>query len=141
MDQPLSKIYITSRRMVHGALLAFMLTLGALGRLQYSRVAGALLPRRSADALDGIPLVVGVVTLLRQFHTAEREQYLRFMGLYVRLQVEAVPAQKAQDYPQEALNALVFLDDFLFFTGLSRSVVEQHVPSYIISEFRSHAAP
>ena len=92
MDDPMAKIYMTSRRMVYGPLLVFLLTLASLGRLHYSRSAANLLPKRPADALDATPLVVGVLTLLRQFHCSMRDQFLQLMGLYVRLLVEAVPA-------------------------------------------------
>ena len=45
--------------------------------------------KKSTDSLDGPPLVAGCITLLRQFHSDNREKFLAYMGQYVRSMVES----------------------------------------------------
>ena len=41
------------------------------------------------DPLDGPALVAGCITLLRQFHSDNRESFMGYMGQYVKSMVEA----------------------------------------------------
>lgn len=66
--------------------------------LQYSRSivfllsVGSMVCKKSTDSLDGPPLVAGCITLLRQFHSDNRETFLAYMGQYVRSMVESQAA-------------------------------------------------
>lgn len=46
--------------------------------------AGELVCKKSADPLDGAPFIAGTVTLLKQFHSENTEQFFALLGQYVR---------------------------------------------------------
>ena len=48
---------------------------------------GSLLSRKVADPLDGPAFVTGCLSLLRQFHSHNTDQFLGYMGQYVRSMV------------------------------------------------------
>jgi len=55
----------------------------------YDSCSGSLISRRVQDPLDGVPFVVGIQTLLRQFHPEIRNQFLLYLGQYVKSHMEA----------------------------------------------------
>lgn len=55
---------------------------------------GSMVCRKSTDPLDGPALVAGCLTLLRQFHSDNREMFMAYMGQYVRSLVEAQSTSK-----------------------------------------------
>jgi WASH complex subunit strumpellin len=50
----------------------------------------ALTCKKVTDPLDGPPLVVGIFTLLKQFHSENTNFYLGFLSQYVRSMVDAM---------------------------------------------------
>ena len=55
---------------------------------------GTMVCRKSTDPLDGPALVAGCITLLRQFHSDNRESFMGYMGQYVKSMVEAQASGK-----------------------------------------------
>jgi len=45
---------------------------------------GELVCKRPAEPLDGAPFVAGTVTLLKQFHSENTEQFFALLSQYVR---------------------------------------------------------
>ena len=46
------------------------------------------------------------------------------------------PDQKVGGLPQEAINALVFLEEFCKFSDLPRTAIEQYIPSFVFNQFK-----
>ena len=67
------------------------------------------------DPLDGPPLAIGVVTLLRQFHSSHTHRFMALTGQYVRALVDGGLAEQAKgapgDLPLDALLMLLFVED------------------------------
>lgn len=55
-----------------------------MSKFAYNAALGAILPKKQKDSHDWIPFVVGVITLLRQFHSLHTQQFLAYLGQYVR---------------------------------------------------------
>lgn len=53
--------------------------------------AGGLVCKKPTDPLDAPPFVIGCITLLKQFHVGNTDQFLALMGQYVRSFVNAMP--------------------------------------------------
>ena len=49
-------------------------------------VPGTMVARRPTDQIDSVPFVVGMITVLKQFHSEYTEQFLARCGQYVRSQ-------------------------------------------------------
>lgn len=54
-------------------------------------IAGEMVCKKPTEPVDGAPFVAGVVTLLKQFHSENTDQFLAYLGQYVRSLLEAAP--------------------------------------------------
>uniref|UniRef100_A0A3B3T2B3 WASH complex subunit 5 n=1 Tax=Paramormyrops kingsleyae TaxID=1676925 RepID=A0A3B3T2B3_9TELE len=136
IHNPLNKIYITTKRLPYFPIVNFLFLVAQLPKLQYSKNQG-MTCRRAADPVDWPPLVLGLLTLLKQFHSRYTEQFLALIGQFIRSIMEQCTSQRIPEMPSDVVGALVFLEDYVHYTKLPRKVVEAHVPSFIFDEFRT----
>ncbi|KAM6457749.1 WASH complex subunit 5 [Liasis olivaceus] len=136
IHNPLNKIYITTKRLPYFPIVNFLFLISQLPKLQYSKNLG-MVCRKPADPIDWPPLVLGVLTLLKQFHSRYTEQFLGLIGQFVRSTMEQCTSQKVPEMPADVVGALFFLEDYVRYTKLPRRVVEAHVPNFIFDEFRT----
>ncbi|XP_076082010.1 WASH complex subunit 5-like isoform X2 [Mytilus galloprovincialis] len=137
---PLAKIYITTKRLPHFSLFNSLFVLSHLPKLVYSKSISGLTCKKLTDPLDGPPFVTGCITLLKQFHSENTDSFLALLGQYVRSTVNMLPNVKSPDLSQDALNVLVFLEDFIYYSGMSRKVIEAQVPPYLFDECKTQLA-
>ncbi len=167
LNAPLAKIYATAPKLASLSLTLVLFVLAQLPRLVYARTVSSLLARKPGEPLDGPAFVVGLVTLLKQFHVTHTHRFLAYLvrgswdpaedtrptvtpmgaprqAQYVRAVVEASAAEgkpaAAGELPAEVITVLAFLDEFLAYAALPRKVATLHFPPYIFDEFRAHAA-
>ncbi|KAK2498792.1 hypothetical protein MC885_007577, partial [Smutsia gigantea] len=76
--------------------------------------------RKPADPVDWPPLVLGLLTLLKQFHSRYTEQFLALLGQFIRSTVEQCTSQKMPEMPADVVGALLFLEDYVRYTKLPR---------------------
>uniref|UniRef100_A0A673CTW5 WASH complex subunit 5 n=1 Tax=Sphaeramia orbicularis TaxID=375764 RepID=A0A673CTW5_9TELE len=136
IHNPLNKIYITTKRLPYFPIINFLFIITQLPKLQYSKNQG-MTCRKSTDPVDWPPLVLGLLTLLKQFHSRYTHQFLALIGQFIRSIMEQCTSQKIPDMPSDVVGALMFLEDYVKYTKLSRKVAEAHVPSFIFDEFRT----
>eukprot|EP00049_Salpingoeca_infusionum_P018780 m.358747 g.358747 ORF g.358747 m.358747 type:complete len:1177 (-) comp18266_c0_seq1:307-3837(-) len=144
VSDPLEKIYVTEKRPDHFATFMFYLVLYRCSRLAYSAPISSLVPRKpQADPLDGAPFICGVITVLKQFHSAHTLRFFEMMGQFIKSNVIPDPAAKQPmgDIPQNVVTLLAMLDQFSRFAKIPRSTLERSVPPYLLSEYAKHAAP
>ncbi|XP_076462616.1 WASH complex subunit 5-like [Babylonia areolata] len=137
---PLMKIYITTQRLPHFPLFTFLFALSQLPKLVYNRSIDTLTCKKVADPLDAPPLVVGIFTLLKQFHNENTKHFLHFLTQYVRSVVDTMGSAKTPEGTQDVLNVLMFLEDFIFYSGLPRKTLESFLPTYVLDEYRTQFA-
>uniref|UniRef100_A0A8C3PLC6 WASH complex subunit 5 n=1 Tax=Calidris pygmaea TaxID=425635 RepID=A0A8C3PLC6_9CHAR len=136
IHNPLNKIYITTKRLPYFPTVNFLFLISQFPKLQYNRNLGVVC-KRPADQIDWLPLVLGLLTLLKQFHSRYTEQFLALVGQFIRSTMEQCTSQKIPEMPADVVGALMFLEDYIRYTKLPRKVVEAHVPSFIFDEFRT----
>lgn len=136
IHNPLNKIYITTKRLPYFPIINFLFIIAQLPKLQYSKNQG-MTCRKATDPVDWPPLVLGMLTLLKQFHSRYTQQFLALIGQFIRSIMEQCTSQKIPDMPSDVVGALMFLEDYVKYTKLSRKVAEAHVPSFIFDEFRT----
>ncbi|XP_067323390.1 WASH complex subunit 5 [Anolis sagrei] len=136
IHNPLNKIYITTKRLPYFPIVNFLFLISQLPKLQYSKNLG-MVCKKPADPIDWPPLVLGLLTLLKQFHSRYTEQFLALIGQFVRSMMEQCTSQKVPEMPADVVGALLFLEDYVRYTKLPRRVVEAHVPNFIFDEFRT----
>jgi len=153
INNPLTKIYITSDgSLEHLPLVLFFFVLHFSQKLSYNAARSTLENKGSRGdkglPLDGAPLVVGVITLLKQFHSLHTHTFLAYLGQFVRAHVSASPAGTAgggvaaggsgSNKPAltpEVTSVLLFLEDYCRFSHTSRHAVDAFIPSYIFDRF------
>ncbi|XP_031215523.1 WASH complex subunit 5 isoform X2 [Mastomys coucha] len=136
IHNPLNKIYITTKRLPYFPIINFLFLIAQLPKLQYNKNLG-MVCRKPADPVDWPPLVLGLLTLLKQFHSRYTEQFLALIGQFIRSTMEQCTSQKMPEMPADAVGALLFLEDYVRYTKLPRRVAEAHVPNFIFDEFRT----
>ncbi|XP_059103422.1 WASH complex subunit 5 [Peromyscus eremicus] len=136
IHNPLNKIYITTKRLPYFPIVNFLFLIAQLPKLQYNKNLG-MVCRKPADPVDWPPLVLGLLTLLKQFHSWYTEQFLALIGQFIRSTMEQCTSQKMPEMPGDAVGALLFLEDYVRYTKLPRKAAEAHVPNFIFDEFRT----
>lgn len=138
ITDPLAKIYITTKSVPQFSLFMFVFLISQLSKLSYVKNVGSLMGKRLTDAIDGPPFVVGLWTLLRQFHPNNTNQFLAFVGQYVRSMIEQTPAAstKVGELPQDVVTMLFFLELLGRYGQLSRNEAKNYIPDYILDDLQ-----
>lgn len=136
-NHPISKIYLTIKPLEDFPLFMFFLVLSMIPKLRYDKGFGGLI-KAKRDAIDGVPFVMGVITILKQFHSSVTHEFLAYLGQFVRSHINSsyARASKAEELSVEVLNVLIFLEDFCKYGHFARKVVEGYVPPYIFDFFK-----
>lgn len=64
-------------------LLLFLLLVTTLPKLQYMENVDSLVAKRKNESIDGHPLTIGLLTVLRQFDASETDMFLQYLCQYV----------------------------------------------------------
>ena len=108
-----------------------------MSKFSFDAQFSTLVRRKSAYALDGMPFVVGLWTLLRQFHPAYTRMFLAYLGQFVRAAVGDAVARaditsSKASLPGEITNTLLFLDMFCKVGEIPRSALAEYIPPHIM---------
>lgn len=136
INDPLTKIYITSEPLEGIAVLMFLFVLAQTEKLTWSSQMSTLTSSDKKAPLDGAPLVMGVITILRQFHSSHTHTFLAYLGQYVRANIKSSSSSKGSAIPANVTKVLLFLEEFCRFSYTSRKAVDAIVPSYIFDRFQ-----
>uniref|UniRef100_A0A7S3YNZ3 WASH complex subunit strumpellin n=1 Tax=Lotharella globosa TaxID=91324 RepID=A0A7S3YNZ3_9EUKA len=135
-NNPLSKIYITSEPLHGLACVMFLFVLDHLTKVKWNKRISTLVGKNpTREGIDGGPLVVGVITVLKQFHSSHTTQFVGYLAQYVNVCVSAESTAKGGTLPTQAILALLFLEQFCSFSKMSRKVVDSLVPAYLLDRF------
>ena len=137
VSNPVTKIYITTDEALDGiALLLFLFVLNESQKFKWDRHRSTLVCIVQNQAIDGAPFVVGVATVLKQFHSSHTHTFLASLGQFVRSQIAAASTAKSgAALPQGVVNVLHFMEEFCKFSFVSRSAIEAVVPPYVFDRF------
>eukprot|EP01028_Stygiella_incarcerata_P009464 TRINITY_DN449_c0_g1_i1.p1 TRINITY_DN449_c0_g1~~TRINITY_DN449_c0_g1_i1.p1 ORF type:complete len:1158 (-),score=300.28 TRINITY_DN449_c0_g1_i1:279-3752(-) len=147
LSHPFTKIYVTCEPLEHVAFTVFMLVVSQMEKLSFEKKLDTLTCQLKEDPIDGLPFVVGVITILKQFHSSNRTRFLTLIGQYVRNRVHVLSVDEAKlkkkkkkkldtaDIPTSVVNVLHFLELFCRMAPLDRKVIENHIPAFLFDEF------
>lgn len=136
INNPITKIYITTEPIDGIPILLFLFALSQVSKLQWNSKYCTLVSKERGGMLDGAPLVVGLITVLKQFHSNHTHSFLQYIGQYIRTHISNLPnAAKVNTLPSEVTNMLLFLEEFCRFAHISRRAIEAVVPAYIFDRF------
>eukprot|EP00455_Lapot_gusevi_P055397 TRINITY_DN9002_c0_g1_i3.p1 TRINITY_DN9002_c0_g1~~TRINITY_DN9002_c0_g1_i3.p1 ORF type:complete len:733 (-),score=209.92 TRINITY_DN9002_c0_g1_i3:77-2275(-) len=138
VSDPLTKIYITSEPLEGIAALLFLFVLAQVPKLTFHPRWGMLVRVSKNDPIDGVPFVLGVLALLKQFHSSHTEKFLAYLGQFVRFSVSAaaVGDTPPAELPPDVLSVMLFLEEFCKYALIDREAVASVIPPYIFDRFR-----
>ncbi len=100
--------------------------------------------KKASYPLDGIPLVIGIAGLLKQFHPQTTRCMLEYIGQFVRSMMVATigdavgsvendggKAAAAAELPVELINMVIFVDQLCIYSALPRQIVHEFIPAYV----------
>uniref|UniRef100_T1IW38 WASH complex subunit strumpellin n=1 Tax=Strigamia maritima TaxID=126957 RepID=T1IW38_STRMM len=135
INDPLSKIYMTTKPLPHLPLFLSVLLLSQQSKVCYVKSVSALIAKKPTEGLDSVPLIVGMLTLLHQFHQDNRKQFLGYLSQYVLSVVDSAP--KSSDLPADVFNVLTFMEFVAWYANIALENFYNYVPSYILDAFHS----
>lgn len=135
INDAITKIYITTEPLEGLPCIMFLFVLSQISKLQWNRKLNTLVCVAKKTNLDGAPFVVGVITLLKQFHSSHTHTFLGYLGQYARSIIHSSSSKQEPDIPLSVRNVLLFLEEFCKFSSLSRKAINAIIPSYIFDRF------
>lgn len=135
MTQPLDKIYITTKpnnSMPHILLLTII---AQISKIHYAKNLGGLVSIRGTEGVDGNPLVVGLVTLLRQYHQDHTQNFLQLLAQYITSHASHVAASggKSTELPHESVTGLAVLQDVAKKMAIPTKTLATHLPQHLLA--------
>ncbi|KAI4470697.1 wash complex subunit 5 [Holotrichia oblita] len=131
MNNPFNKIYITVRTKDEYAVVLFMFTISHLLRI-YMFSSGTAI-KRNLEQWDGIPFIIGVHTLIKQFHININNAFIELMSKYaLQLASQTAGNGKNVEQPIDVLAALKFLSIYTKYSQASSDYLREHMPEEFI---------
>lgn len=87
--EPLDQVFVATKNTHNMSLFLFLFSIAHVGRLQHSSNTDCLLPKSPKDVIDAVPLIMGLLTILQQFHKNVKMLYISYMSQYVVTVAEA----------------------------------------------------
>eukprot|EP00755_Sulcionema_specki_P019764 Sspe_Gene.70274::Locus_41488_Transcript_1_1_Confidence_1.000_Length_3743::g.70274::m.70274/K18464/RTSC, SPG8; WASH complex subunit strumpellin len=149
MSDPFTKIYITMDPVPQITLVLLVFVVAHLPRFQYDSQVDSLLVRRGAnDVLDGVPFVVGTLTVLQQFHSDHKNAFVAYLCQYCRVTMnelevtqKKVKEKDREVIPFEICNCLHFLEFFCKVAAVDRKLLENLLPPYLLAKYKEFSKP
>ncbi len=79
-------------------------------------------PMITITLTNAICLVIGTITLLKQYNPDYRNQFIAYLSQYVRSAINLNTVQKLSDLPVDPLKLIAFLEEMIDFSNLDREV-------------------
>jgi hypothetical protein len=110
--------------------------------LEYDAQFGTLVRSKGTFPLDGMPLVLGIASMLKQFHPSTTKLLISYLGQFVKSSIQSALQEsdtnsgKTSEFSNEIVNTIVFLDMLCQYAGLPRSIVYAFIPPYIFDSVK-----
>jgi WASH complex subunit strumpellin len=118
LSRPREQVMVVAPPLHHLALLLAVFTSTQLAKMAWSEQLTALVDLKAKlndDSIDGVPLVCGIATLLRQFHSSTADAYVEYLSQFARAMLHstfAASSAKPTEVPQDVSTLLQYLDLF-----------------------------
>lgn len=145
MDDPLARIYVTTDPLEGLSMLLLMFILTNLPKLDYDENFGTLIRKKPTFHLDGYVLVVGISTILKQFHPSYTSQLLKMIGQYIRISVDAVYKAnngrfnyQDSELPEDVLHLIFFTRELCNCLNIPKEAVPQILPRHVVRSVKAN---
>jgi WASH complex subunit strumpellin len=153
INDPYTKIYITTDPVDNLSCLLFLFVVAQASKFQYSDHLSIIMHKKDKRPFDSTPFVVGVITLLKQFHSSVTQRFLSYLGQYIRAftNISLQRDPKSVDLPEECISVLLYLEQFCKLSNMDLRAIEGNyilynvnltfiylglVPTYVFDHFK-----
>jgi len=137
INDPFLKIYITTTPLEFFPLIVFLYVISQITKFGYDPATSTFMYKGKNEPLDGAPFVVGIITLLKQFHVQHTKTFLAYIGQYLRTQINltGLKEPKPKEFQPEVTSTLSFLEEFCRYSKIPRKTVEPFIPAFLLNQF------
>ncbi|XP_012235159.1 WASH complex subunit 5 [Linepithema humile] len=135
ISDPHNKVYIKSPKIDNIALIIFLFTASQLNKLFYCKNTASLLSKRHQDPVDAVVFAIGIQTILRQFHVSVMNRYVKYLCMYILSFIIVESTKAGSDAEIEGVTSLHFLELFVKYSGIPRSLILKEIPVVILDHF------
>ncbi|KAJ6239983.1 wash complex subunit 5 [Anaeramoeba flamelloides] len=133
-SNPYMTIFITTKPIKMLPLILFMFTISHLQKLVYNKRLCSLVRIKKNEGIDGTPFVVGILSLLKQFHSSHLKNYLGYLGQYLRAEINKLQKDsKSLIYPEHITKLIMFLKEFSKIGNINKRTIEVYLPPYLLN--------
>ncbi|KAL1518312.1 hypothetical protein ABEB36_001954 [Hypothenemus hampei] len=133
LNEPFKKIYVTPTRNVPEHALTIFIFVLAHVKAVFLPLNLSTLGKRNLDQADGVAMIVGVHTVLRQFHPKVNEEFVRLIADYImRLTKMCTVGSSKSELLPEVVLMLNFMDCYTDYSGDSRNFYEKYLPQDVL---------
>jgi len=140
----LTKIYVTTEGTDVLPLIIFFVLLSVVGEYQFNQMLGVSvsIQKKSKYRRDSTALIIGIVTVLRQYHSSHMLSFIQLCGQYIRSQLNALGftmrEKKEVHLPTEVRSLLYFLETMLKYARVSSRAVDSALPPSLFHFIEQH---
>ncbi|XP_077300067.1 WASH complex subunit strump [Arctopsyche grandis] len=134
ISDPYNTVYMKTVNNNNIAQMMFLFVIAELPKLEYFQNTGSLMARRSTSHIDGAPFLIGVITLLHQYHEYTLIQFTLLLCQYIMSYIEVGLSSKTAELPVEAQVALKFLENLCRITKIPQTFIETIIPLNILTQ-------
>ncbi|XP_012278891.1 WASH complex subunit 5 isoform X2 [Orussus abietinus] len=129
------QIYIKAKSMRSVASIMFLVTISQLSKLYYSKTLATLLSKRNQDPLDTAVFIMGLRTILVQFHDSVFRHYAVLLCEYIVTAVTIDSGRLTNDLEADGGSMLHFLEAFARCSAESKTLIHSNIPNIILDQF------
>lgn len=136
---PLQTFYIQKDPPAFLGICVSIMSISQLSRYIFDTHLGTLTSQMKKTSLDFSPLVIGIGTFLRQFHSSYTIQYVQYMAQYIRTATVAAfgtlhePPRGSVDPSSEVLKSAFWLIYFCNHMGVSKDLLDSCLTSSLFA--------
>mmetsp|Transcript_12766 Transcript_12766/g.36085 ORF Transcript_12766/g.36085 Transcript_12766/m.36085 type:complete len:1178 (-) Transcript_12766:150-3683(-) len=132
--EPLHTIYTTSPPIENISCILFLFVVSQNNCFSYDKKLSIAVFKSRKAQVDFTAFVVGIITFLKQLHTKYTQQFLAYIGQYIRSFVNVSNKAKQADFSQanEVVSMVLFLEYYAKYADMPRKQLEEYAPQFIL---------
>lgn len=132
ISDPHNKVYIKPPKIDNIALIVFLFTTSQLNKLFYCKNTASLLSKKYQDPVDAVIFVIGIKTILCQFHVSVINRYIKYLCMYILSFVTIESTKAGSEMETEGVTNIHFLELFVKYSGIPRSLILKEIPVVVL---------
>mmetsp|Transcript_27925 Transcript_27925/g.57947 ORF Transcript_27925/g.57947 Transcript_27925/m.57947 type:complete len:1294 (-) Transcript_27925:92-3973(-) len=138
IGDPMDTVFMATDPLEGLPILLLFFVLFYVPKLTYVQDYASLSKVKGSYPIDGWPVIAGISTLLKQFHSSYAKSFLAYIGQFIRISIQTY-AERRQGKKDEVSrlaadlkNSIIFVQQFCDLSNLPSTALHEHVPQYLL---------